>query len=213
MGYRIDNIPLILRPVYWLVTTLLGTFFVFTYWLVRRTCRIEYLNRDRAEALPNAIYILWHENWIPYFICFPRHENHVWMSHAAWYMKQVFVVLWWLRVREVIPGSTGDGGREAANRLVVELKRGKSTVVAPDGPHGPRRVLKKGALHMSHQSGVPIVPLRFELSAPWIIPGTWDGKRYPRPFSRVRIFFGEPVQVSAETFERSAASCQRQLAV
>jgi lysophospholipid acyltransferase (LPLAT)-like uncharacterized protein len=115
-------------------------------------------------------------------------------------MRHILVILWWLGVREYVLGSTGDGGREAAIRLVEELKRGKSTVVSPDGPYGPSKQLKKGALHLAKQSGAPLVAIEFQLSHVWKIPWTWEGKQYPRPFSTARVIFHEPVYVTEENF-------------
>ena len=55
--------------------------------------------------------------------------------------------------------------------LIVEfLKRGYSTVIMPDGPNGPSQVIKNGVLHMSQQSGVPIVPVKYTVSK---IPKIW----------------------------------------
>lgn len=211
MAYRLDNIPPLLRPVHLVASWIVGTFFVFSYYLIRLTTRVEYIGREKAEALPNAIYCVWHDNWLPYFIYFPRHRNHVWMCHSAWYMKHILVIMWWAGVREAVLGSTGDKGREAADRILEKLKEGKSTVMAPDGPYGPKRQLKKGALHLAQQSGVPLIALEFQISRAWIIPGTWEGKKYPLPFSRTKIIFHPPLYVTEAGFAQSGAQLAKQL--
>ncbi len=78
-------------------------------------------------------------------------------------------------VKKIILGSTGHSGRDAAELLLGHLRRGCSTVLNPDGPHGPAYVLKKGILHLSLKSGKPIVALRFSPSSFRILK-TWDGK-------------------------------------
>jgi lysophospholipid acyltransferase (LPLAT)-like uncharacterized protein len=101
---------------------------------------------------------------------------------------------------KVVLGSTGFGGREAANEIVEYLKRGYSTVVFPDAPRGPPCVLKAGVLHMSLKSGVPIAPVRFRASRYMELKG-WDRKRVPYPFSSIRVEFKSPIQVTQKNFE------------
>jgi hypothetical protein len=80
-------------------------------------------------------------------------------------MKPIHVLLHLMGVKKIILGSTGHSGRDAAELLVGYLRMGYSTVVNPDGPGGPAFALKKGVLHLSLKSNVPIVPLQFSSSS------------------------------------------------
>ena len=93
--------------------------------------------------------------------CFLRNYRHAWMQHATWYMKTSHVMLRYVGVRKIILGSTGHAGKKAATQLVGYLKNGYSTVLLPDGPSGPPFQMKKVAFHISMQSNVPILPVRF----------------------------------------------------
>ena len=106
---------------------------------------------------------------------------------------------------DTILGSTGHGGRKAAEQLVRELRAGRSTGIAPDGPGGPARVLKRGVFHIAAQTGVPIVPLRFTLSRAWQLP-TWDRKRLPQPFSTITVRFGKPISVPEDSFDEAMSA-------
>ncbi len=103
----------------------------------------------------------------------------------------------------VLLGSGGEEGRKAANELVELLRRGWSTVISPDGPYGPQRVLKKGVLHIALQSGVPILPVRFIVPRTFALP-SWDRKLLPLPFSIVTVVFEEPITVRESNFEEAA---------
>jgi len=103
-------------------------------------------------------------------------------------------------VRKIILGSTGNAGREAANQLVGYLKDRYSTVLLPDGPSGPPFQMKKGAFHISMQSNVPILPVRF-YSFPSIEVKSWDQRKCPIPFSTITVEYGEPTQVTISNFE------------
>jgi len=102
----------------------------------------------------------------------------------------------------VLLGSWGEEGRQAAERLAEMLRSGWSTTISPDGPHGPAGVLRKGVLYLSLGSGVPVLPVRFAASHAIALP-SWDRKSVPLPFSRIRVFFEEPITVTEDNFGES----------
>lgn len=115
-------------------------------------------------------------------------------------MKPFHVLLRMMGVKKIILGSTGHSGREAADQLVEYLKRGYSTVLFPDGPNGPPFVLKKGILHMSAQSGVPIVAVKFSASKFFEFE-TWDRKKLSYPLSTVRMTITTPIQITSDNLD------------
>jgi lysophospholipid acyltransferase (LPLAT)-like uncharacterized protein len=95
----------------------------------------------------------------------------------------------------VIRGSSSATGARALRDYYEAITRlGVSPATTPDGPHGPRRQFKPGAILMSQLSGRPIVPMAYAASAAWLLP-TWDRFVLPRPFARVVLVIGEPVQI------------------
>jgi hypothetical protein len=122
------------------------------------------------------------------------------MQHPTWYLKPSHVLLRFVGVKKIILGSSGYSGKEAADQLVEYLKKGYSTVVLPDGPSGPPFQMKKGALHIAMQSNVPIAPMRFKTSHSFEI-SNWDRRKWPLPFSRITVEFGEPIQITKDNFE------------
>ncbi len=125
------------------------------------------------------------------------------MNHPAWYMKPVHVLIWLLGVRRLVLGSTGFEGKEAATELVKYLQEGYSTVILPDGPYGPPKELKKGALHMAAQSNVPLVGVQFGLSKAYVL-SSWDKKRFPYPFSQIAVRYSQPIFVRPDNLEGKA---------
>ena len=117
-------------------------------------------------------------------------------------------MLRYIGVRKIILGSSGHSGKEAAEQLVGYLRKGYSTVLLPDGPSGPPFQMKKGALHISMQSNVPILPMRFE-SSPSIASQNWDRRKWPVPFSRITVQYGEPVQITGANFEKAYDSISK----
>jgi lysophospholipid acyltransferase (LPLAT)-like uncharacterized protein len=115
-------------------------------------------------------------------------------------MKPSHVMLRFIGVKNIVFGSSGYSGKEAADQLVEYLKNGYSTVLLPDGPSGPPFQMKKGAFHISLQSNVPIVPMRFQTTNSIEIP-YWDRRKWPLPFSRITVEYGEPTQVTKDNFD------------
>ncbi|WP_051203690.1 lysophospholipid acyltransferase family protein [Hugenholtzia roseola] len=180
------------------------------YW----TCRIEYKGEDQAEseAQQGALYALWHENWVTYFGLFShqRQPKSAVMLHPARYMKPSHTLMRWLGYDELILGSTGNSGKEAFIKLSKLLKEGYNIPISPDGPLGPAKVLKKGALRLSLLSGKPIIPIQFRYKS-YFRTGDWDKKIIPFPFSKFEVIYGKPIFVTEATLEQSELDLTRDL--
>ena len=201
MAYRVDNIPLLVKPFFYVYSIALAVigyaFLIFT----RLTCRV--ISTTKAPLPPNAIYAIWHENLFPYFITNLRYKTpYSWMNHPLWFMKPVHLILRFMGVKNIFLGSTGHGGMDALSKVVEYLKKGHSTLIACDGPAGPYKDLKQGVLEMSLQSGVPVVPIQFKLSKAFRLKG-WDKKRIPLPFSRIEVIFHKPILVNEANYDQS----------
>jgi len=201
MAYRVDNVPAWWRPFWLAYSWIAGICFWCAWNLLILTCRIRFEGEQHHVGHENYIYSLWHESWFLYFAAFVQsRRRHVWLQHPDAYMKPVHVALRLVGIRFLL-GSSGEEGREAARELVNCLRGGSSTAISPDGPHGPCRVLKKGVLHLSRDSGVPILPLH--LSTNRAIRVGWDQKAIPLPWSRITVRYGPPVTVTEDDFERA----------
>lgn len=209
--YRVDNVPTFLKPIFWIYGTLLGSLLYFYLWLCHRTCLIEIKSQKMLNGGQPAIYCIWHNLWPVGFAAQLKFQKHIWLNHPAWYMKPIHVALSLMEVERVILGSTGHEGKQAADELAKVLKEGYSTVFMPDGPAGPPRVLRKGVLHVSQQTGIPIVPIRVVAERCYQM-NSWDKRLIPIPFvSKIHLTLGEPIQVTPENFETSAKQLTEQL--
>lgn len=208
--YRVDNVPLLLQPLFMLYGYGVGLVqFVYSC-LIHWTCRIRFEGLETLPTDRNRIYTVWHGDLQSYFCVFLRHRQHTWMMHPGWQLKCVQVCMRLCGIDRIILGSSGHGGREAAQRLVQELRDGRCTGIAPDGPAGPPRVAKRGVGHIAAQTGVPIVPLRFTQSRAWQLP-TWDSKRLPLPFSTITVRFGQPILVDERNFDTAMSELANRL--
>jgi lysophospholipid acyltransferase (LPLAT)-like uncharacterized protein len=170
--YRVDKVPIIIRPQFYLYGYGLGLLLFFYLLILRLTTKVKIVGREKLTKNPNHIFALWH-SFVPVGLTTATPIIHTaldrapqaWMQHPLWYMKPIHVLLRLMGVKKIVLGSTGHSGRDAAELLVDYLRLGYSTTINPDGPDGPAFVLKKGIFYLALESKVPIVPLRFSLSS------------------------------------------------
>jgi len=72
------------------------------------------------------------------------------------------------------------------------LQEGRAFLITPDGPRGPRHMVKPGILFSAERAGAKIIPYRWQASRS-ITLSSWDRLHIPLPFSRVTVTCGEPI--------------------
>lgn len=79
--------------------------------------------------------------------------------------------------------------------LIQTLKEGKRVLlITPDGPRGPRYLVKPGVILAAKETQAKLVPFTWTATRLWEF-NTWDKFRIPKPFSKISVHFGEPIQV------------------
>jgi lysophospholipid acyltransferase (LPLAT)-like uncharacterized protein len=175
-----------------------------------RSWRIETMHEERWRALYEArrphIFMCWHEALLPLLW---RHRGQgiaivVSEAREGSYLADFAAAIGYRLVR----GSSSRGATRALLGAVRELRIGNSVAFTPDGPRGPRRELKPGVVAASQRGHGLILPLHAEARRAWRL-ASWDRFMIPKPFTRVRITYGEPFQVAegeiahAEGLERA----------
>jgi lysophospholipid acyltransferase (LPLAT)-like uncharacterized protein len=140
-----------------------------------------------------VIYVVWHGR----LLLLPYLYGHRGCRVLASRSRDGELVARWARRfgLEPVRGSSSRGGSDALRALARALRAGREVVVVPDGPRGPREVLKPGVIALARLTGAPIVPMAVGASREWRVR-SWDEFRIPRPFARCVMRFGEPIHVS-----------------
>jgi lysophospholipid acyltransferase (LPLAT)-like uncharacterized protein len=104
-----------------------------------------------------------------------------------------------------VQGSSSRRGARALVALKKALQKGQHVLITSDGPKGPRYQLQPGIVKLASLTGTPIIPFHVDFEKSWRIE-SWDRLHIPKPFSRVRVVFGEefviPKGLDKEGFER-----------
>jgi len=160
---------------------------LFTTLRVQREGAEHYL-RFRRRGCP-VIFVLWHGQLLP-LAYHHRQEGIVVLvsEHAdGEYVARVLTRCGFGTAR----GSSTRGGTRGLRHLVRAARAGCDLGITPDGPRGPARRFKPGALAVARVTGLPIIPMAAGASAAWRLR-SWDGFLVPRPFARVRLAYGPP---------------------
>jgi len=104
-----------------------------------------------------------------------------------------------------VRGSSSRGGEEALGEIVELARNGASIGFIADGPRGPRREAKMGAIIAAKLSGRPLVPIACAARRA-IRLGSWDRMWIPLPLTRIIGRAGEPIHVPPDA---SRAECER----
>jgi len=94
---------------------------------------------------------------------------------------------------DAVRGSSTRGGAGALRALITLGRSGRDVVVTPDGPKGPRHIVKLGVVQLAKATGLPIVPLAFACSKKNSLRagiGTWSRIPSAGACSSTEIRFG-----------------------
>lgn len=154
-----------------------------------KTLRIRTINIPDFKS--EAVYVFWHSKMLTGWWIFKNKKFGALVSQSKDGEILNNVLLNWKY--KVIRGSSSKSGKEALSEIINVANNGASVVLTPDGPRGPACILKNGALAISFECKIPIVPLKIINHNKKILSESWDNFEIPFPFSKCEIHFGERV--------------------
>jgi hypothetical protein len=107
-------------------------------------------------------------------------------------------------------GSSSRGGSALLREMIRRVQAGESGGVLPDGPRGPGFDAKPGVVALAAATGVQLVPLGVA-AAPVRRLRSWDRALVPLPFARVRVVYGNPLDVPKDASAAQREDYRRQL--
>ena len=178
--------------------------FVARLWLL--TIRYSVLPHPllRTDSSRRWVLALWHGQLFPLMGHRRRCTTAAIVSKSsdgqilAWAMR-------WFRV-VAVRGSSSRGGKVALAGIIERVRSGYDVAFAVDGPIGPRRTARAGALAAAERTGAWVVPYACACSR-FTVLRTWDRFVVPWPFCRIVVVLGKPIGGSDErTVEHLANS-------
>lgn len=182
--------------------------------------RFREVDRDgrpsaKRHRAGRGIYTLWHAQQLPLTL---RHRT-----------ENIAVIVSQHRDGEIISrmvegigyrtirGSSTRGGSEALREFIAAAAQGHSLAITTDGPQGPARRCKPGAILAAAKTGLPIVPAAAAAVRAWTFD-SWDRFLIPKPGSLVFLSYGDPIPVPPdlggepiETWKAEVTSAQNRV--
>lgn len=164
-----------------------------------RSLKIEIRNKENIEKLrrenKNFIIAFWHGTMLlPWFL----HRNE---RIAALISKSKDGDLLAKLLRkwnyQVIRGSSSSGGDVALKIMIDYAKNNNSIAITPDGPRGPAKKIKAGAVVTAKRSGLPLVLIGTGYKRKRLLKN-WDQFQVPAFFTRAKIVYSEPVYINSD---------------
>jgi lysophospholipid acyltransferase (LPLAT)-like uncharacterized protein len=195
-----------------LVAGIVGRLMALYVRLVAATARVE-----GPVTQAQCVLAFWHEYNLAAAIAARRmrnHMRHVSFSTATFRGEVMSAMLAALGAGSVpLPGETE---RAESTRLAREMARlgrdGASLGVSPDGPMGPYRRAKPGALIVAREAGLPLQPWAVRVRPTLRMTRRWDRHIVPLPFCRLEVAEAPAIVVGPrEPLRPLLARLQREL--
>ncbi|MCX8105988.1 MAG: lysophospholipid acyltransferase family protein [Ignavibacterium album] len=178
---------------------LLGNFFLkSSINLLCKSLKIETVNQEVIEELrkrnQNFVLAFWHSTMLlPWYV--HRDQNFAALTSLS---KDGDLLARQLKSwnYKVVRGSSSKGGDVALGIMVDLAKNNFSVAITPDGPRGPLRKFKAGAVITAKKSGIPVILAGVGFQKKRKLK-SWDRFEVPKFFSKAKIVYSEPILVDS----------------
>jgi lysophospholipid acyltransferase (LPLAT)-like uncharacterized protein len=166
--------------------------------LLMLSCRVvKEEGREKSEKVlfesgGKVVYASWHQR-IPYHLHHlgSRHvRTMISLSRDGEYTARTAAWLGFKSAR----GSSTRRGSGALKEIVQRIREGDSGGMLPDGPQGPARKAKMGAVIIARDAEAPLFPILWGADRCWVL-NSWDRMLIPKPFARIALCYAEPILV------------------
>ncbi len=170
----------------------------------RGTVRIETRGIELLDQMPRAPLAVWHGRMQGVIFALRGRRVLSMASHSA--DGEIATRAVNALDIQIARGSTRKGGLQALDEMVrwVEDGRADRAALTVDGPRGPARRVKLGAIQLARKFGRVIIPMSFSADHVWILR-SWDRMVLAKPFSRIVVQFGPPLELNPDEPSRYAA--------
>ena len=161
------------------------------------TWRMRVRGAEHLHALRQAhrpfVFVLWHSRILPLLYQHRNEEVVLLISrHRDGQHLASLAEGWGYRS---VRGSTKRGGEVGLLGIVRALQGGAEVAITPDGPRGPAEQVQPGAVAAARHAGAALLPIGAMPSSAWWL-GSWDRMCIPKPFARVDVVYGPPIEVT-----------------
>ena len=183
----------------------------FAYGILKIQEKMTYIKNVDFPEITNCIYVMWHANQFAVHGLPNKSKTNVLISTSLdGDIVDHVCSKWGFKTQR---GSAGRKGAVASTLKMLEcLKNNEDVVIMVDGPHGPYKEVKRGAVVLAKESGLPIVPLYWYSDEITFrnIP-SWDKMIIPMGPCHILNLYGKPIYAKDKSEEDVAKEIKNSL--
>ncbi|MFB3896743.1 MAG: lysophospholipid acyltransferase family protein [bacterium] len=179
----------------------IGWLFIY---LVGRSLRFRVVGMDKVRGILQegkpVIWALWHGR---HLILVDRFKNYTMKSRKDWCVMASQSRDGELLARilekcgyKTVRASSSKGATTGFLQLISVMKQGYDTVMAVDGPRGPREQVKSGVILLAQKTGASIIPITASAKR-YKLLSSWDRYLIPFPFTQAVAVISNPITISS----------------
>jgi lysophospholipid acyltransferase (LPLAT)-like uncharacterized protein len=166
---------------------------VVRLWLATLRVHVQYDATLEAASGRPWVFAFWHGTQWPLLAWRRRRTTVVLVSFSLDGALQARALA--VQGLRVVRGSSSRGGARGLAAVVAEMKRRRADAAfAVDGPRGPARVAKAGAIVAARAAGGVVVPMAGVVRSGLVFRRAWDKFAIAWPFTRVDVALGRPIE-------------------
>jgi lysophospholipid acyltransferase (LPLAT)-like uncharacterized protein len=142
-----------------------------------------------------CIIVFWHGQMLPGWKFFRRLSPYAVISKSKDGQALADILSGW--GYKFIRGSSSSGGKETLADITEKAKT-STVIMTPDGPKGPTRKFKAGAVVAAQRSGAPLYLCGIKIEHKKIFRKSWDRFELPLPLSKVWLQVEGPYYIPPE---------------
>ncbi|MBP3821030.1 DUF374 domain-containing protein [bacterium] len=173
----------------------------FAYRILKIQEFFTYIRNWGHPDIEQCIYVMWHANQFSVHGLPNRSKTNVLISTSL--DGQIVATVCENWGFKVCRGSAGNKGAISSTlKMLGRLKEGDNVAIMVDGPRGPYHSVKKGAITLSKESGIPIVPVYwYSEDFTFRKLPSWDKMICPIGPCRILNIYGKPIYSQNKTEE------------
>ncbi len=153
---------------------------------------------DSSQLPPPQAGVLafWHEEMLPFWKAYASQQSCAVTSLSK--DGDILARLLHDWNYTVLRGSSSKGSKELLASMVEHASR-QMVLITPDGPRGPAKVFKAGAVICAQRAEVPLFVCHAQISSLYCFKKSWDQFKLPLPFARIVLRVDRQIRVKTET--------------
>lgn len=173
-----------------------------------KTIKINELNKESIHTLEqngqNYVLAFWHGTMLlPWYLFRNKKLSAIVSKSKDGEILTKVLKMWNYDVQR---GSSNKDGKEVLNNLIEKANSKYSVAITPDGPKGPVKQMKAGAVIIAKKTNIPLILVGVGFEKKKILSKSWDKFQIPKLFTKAYAVYSQPIFIDSNlTYDETDA--------